>query len=328
MNEYRHVCFKDLENYYKKTDYFSGLTYDEKRLIRQNLEVVSLDQLSEKEGGIIEGTYQQIKELAENSELSILCKYIITDFQTIYKSNTGDIWGLDNNHPSETYSIILTPISNNKFSTNVSIIRNEQAMNWIVTYDFNSETLTSDSGTVVTNKGKITYMQDQNNNSAYYDFKNIRFRKQLVSTDVPGLSSTNYFDLYTFSKLSGTNIIEFSNDSSIHNNQFDYDCYENVFLGTTNNNHFYGGFKQNLFIKDCTYNKFEWNTYGNKFKESISYTQGCLRNAVVNSTNADSAVSKEFKMVQNDISESPIFVVVLYDGLTLTSQVRQLSTNN
>ena len=57
MNEYRHVCFKDLENYYKKTDYFSGLTYDEKKLIRQNLEVVSLDQLSEKEGGIIEGTY-------------------------------------------------------------------------------------------------------------------------------------------------------------------------------------------------------------------------------------------------------------------------------
>ena len=327
MNEYRHVCFKDLQNYYKKTDYFSGLTYEEKRLIRQNLEVASVDQLSSNQGGIVKGTYAQIKDIVDNSELSILCKYIVTDFQTIYKSNNGDIWGLDD-HTSQQYSIVLTPISENKFSPNVSIIRNEQAMNWVVTYDFNSETLVSNSGESVTTKGKITYLQDQNNNSAYFDFKNIRFRKYLLNTDNSGLESSDYFDLYTFSKLTEEGVIEFSDDISIHNNKFDYDCYENVFLGTTNNNHFYGGFKQNLFIKDCTYNKFEWNTCNNKFKESISYTQGCLRNAVVNSTNANSAVSKEFKMVQNDISESPIFVVVLYDGLTLTSQVRPLSINN
>jgi hypothetical protein len=42
MNDYRHVCFKDLEGYFKKSDHLGGLSEKEKEAIRNNLEVPSL----------------------------------------------------------------------------------------------------------------------------------------------------------------------------------------------------------------------------------------------------------------------------------------------
>lgn len=42
MNEYRHVCFKDLNDYFKRNDYFEGLTDPEKQLILNNLGITDL----------------------------------------------------------------------------------------------------------------------------------------------------------------------------------------------------------------------------------------------------------------------------------------------
>jgi hypothetical protein len=70
-------------------------------------------------------------------------------------------------------------------------------------------------------------------------------------------------------------------------------------LGETVNNIFYGGFKNNIFISDCKYNKFEWNTSGNKFTSNITYAQGSIQNALVETSSYDSAISKEFKMLNN-----------------------------
>jgi hypothetical protein len=42
---------------------------------------------------------------------------------------------------------------------------------WTVEYNVNSEVLPDTTKT----KGKITYLKDDNNNSAYYDFKNVRY---------------------------------------------------------------------------------------------------------------------------------------------------------
>lgn len=320
MNEYRHVCFKDLENYFSRKNLFSELNEDEKRVIRNNLGVASLEDVNAKEGEVFEGTYLEIKELVDNSQLNLLCKYIITDFQTIYKSNTNEVWGLEKN-PSEIYSLILTPISNSKFDKRVSIIKNGEALDWIINYDFTSIQLTEEIST----KGTITYLKDQNNNSAYYDFKNIKTRVILKSSDVTGLSNTGEYDLYTFSKIVNGQIKENSDDVSIMNNIFDYDCWGNVFLGETNNNHFLGGFKNNIFTKQCTYNKFEWNTTDNKFTSNIKYTKGSLKNALVNTDSYDNSITKEFRMLHSLNSSEPVFVVTYLDGDTLTNQVIKLN---
>lgn len=329
MSDYRHVCFKDLENYWRKNDQFEGLSDYEKKLIRINLKVPSNEELKEKQGGIVELTYEQLKLKVDQSDLNPYCTYIITDFRTIYESNVEtngvrETWGTETSqHPSTEYSIVLNPISKNQFSQNVEILEDDVAKNWIVKYDFNQETLSD--GTLT--KGKITYLQDENNNSAYYDFKNIRFRVYLNAQDVTNsnsLSSGNQ-DLYTFSSYSGNKFIENSHEA--YNNKFEVDCYENVFLGKTENNIFYGGFKNNMFTSDCRCNKFEWNTFGNKFTSSITYAQGSIQNALVETSSYDSAISKEFKMLNNQSGASPIFVITTLDADTLTTQLSIIELN-
>lgn len=315
MNEFRHVCFKDLENYVRKDDYFENYTDVEKQAIRTNLGIASST-------GVIEGSYNEIKQLVLSNQLLLQNKYVVTDFQTIYTSNTGETWGLNIN-PSKVYSVILTPTSSNTFDPRVSLLYEGMPLNWEVRYDFNEESLPD--GT--TTKGKITYLKDQNNNSAYYDFKNYKFRVNLKSSDIQGLPFDVSLNVFTFSKLQGMQVVDNSDDESVYNNQFDEDCWNNVFVGATSNNHFYGGFKNNLFAKGCEYNKFEWNMTNNKFTEKVSYTQGSVKNAIVNTTNYDSSVSKEFRMLQVSNTSEPVFVVTYFDGDTLTTQVIKLTTN-
>lgn len=321
MSDYRHVCFKDLENYIKRSDYFGDYTEVEKNQIRKNLGIPTIEDLKENQTGVVEGTYEEIKNIADNNQLNLSVTYVVNDFQTIYRSNTGEVWGLDVN-PSQLYSVILTPISYNAFSKDVVLLNENKALNWIVRYDFKQDVVNN-----IKTKGKITYLQDQNGNSAYFDFKNIRFRVHLDAQDVISLTQSSYFDLYTFSKYQDGTFVDRSEDSEIANNQFDQNCYNNIFLGITNNNHFYGGFKNNIFIKNCTNNKFEWDTTGNKFTGNITYTQGSIKNAIVETSTFDSAISKEFKMVHSQTSADPVFVVTYLDGDTLTNQVIKLNKN-
>ena len=326
MNDYRHVCFKDLDNYFKKSDLFGGLTKPEQKAIAINLNIPTMDDLHAVVGGVIESNYDELKEIADNNKLGEACRYILKDFQTIYESNTGEIWGLDKN-VSKTYWLVLTPISKSKFDKRVSVIDpiSGEALDWVVYYDFEQETLTDKDGNSVNTKGKITYLKDSKNNSAYYDFKNIKFNLTLKAQDT-NLLIDKSLDLYTFSKISinGTTVRVLENSDDNCNNQFDQNCYGNVFLGTTENNHFYGNCVNNIFLKDCTYNKFEWNTSGNIFKEAITYTQGTVQNAVFESINYQSSVSRQLIMMQGTNTTEPMFIVTYFDGETLTPQVFSL----
>lgn len=317
MNDYRHVCFKDLEGYFKKSDYLGGLSESEKKNIRNNLEVPSLEEVSSKLGGVVEGTYEEIKELVDTNQLNSFCVYVITDFQTIYKSNTNEVWGL-NVEPSKIYQLVLNPISKHQFSKEIEIVENGVVKDWIVRYDFTQKIIDG-----VKTKGEIIFLQDENNNSAYYDFKNIKFEMHLTNSDVPALKNSGNYKLFTFSKYQNEQFIE--NSLEAYNNQFDQNCYENVFLGTTNNNSFFGGFKRNLFIANCINNKFSWDTFGNKFTGNVMYTEGTLQNALVTTTIYDSAVSKEFKMLYDQIGAKPIFVITYLDASTLTPQVNVIN---
>ena len=310
MNEYRHVCFKDLDNYFKRDDYFSDLTSQEKKLVRKNLGLSIVDDIDK--GFIVQGTYSEIKNLVDNSMLVLSTRYIITDYQTIYRANTGEVWGNLIN-PSKVYSILLTPASSNEFEKQVILLENNEVLDWEVYYDFQQEKI---DGTYT--KGKILYLRDQNNNSAYYDFKNIKYRINISSTDIPGISRDVELDLYTFNEATSDPFVfvENSDDMNIINNHFEKDCNTNIFLGITNNNTFAGGFKNNIFLKDCQYNNFGYNMYNNKFLNSVMYCSGALRNKTV--TNLDNSVEKEFIMVGDD------FAIKYLDTDTLTYQIEKL----
>lgn len=311
MSEYRHVCFKDLDHYFKRDDYFSDLTSQERKLIKKNL---GIDQNDEKidEGFIVKGTYLEIKDLVDNGKLNLNSRYIVTDFRTIYKSNIGEVWG-DAINPSRVYSIILTPVSEDEFDKEVIVMENNKVLNWEVHYDFKQEKL----GNIYT-RGKILYLRDQNNNSAYYDFKNIRNRVKIKSTDISGIIVESELDLYTFNEATRTPTIflENSDDANTVNNHFDQDCYGNVFLGLTNNNKFAGGFKNNMFLTNCQYNNFGYNTHNNKFEDVVMYCSGSIRNKYIR--DLDNSVEKEFIMVGDD------FAIKYLDTDTLTYQIEKI----
>lgn len=322
MNEYRHVCFKDLNNYFRKDDYLGGLTNIEKQQIRNNINAVSSVELDTVRAGLLEDSYENIKQLVTNNKLSLNCKYIINDFQTIYTLDGKPEYG-------ETYKVVLTAISSNQFDKRVSLMHQIEdetwvGLDWIVNYNFTSEKLENVDGEYYT-KGKITYLQDSNNNSAFYDFKNIKYLRILPNTLVTGADVEKWYYLYTFSKIDSEGKV-FENSEQCSNNQFDWDCHNNVFLSITNNNHFAGGFKNNTFIKECRSNNFMWNTFNNLFISAISHTTGTVQNAKIE-RDYDECVSKEFLMVGTSELAEPKFVVTSLDGDTLTTQVISLNKN-
>ena len=58
-NEYRHVCLKDLENYFKKDQYFGDLSEEEIKLIQKNLGInaSSSGGTVVSEGNVIKASY-------------------------------------------------------------------------------------------------------------------------------------------------------------------------------------------------------------------------------------------------------------------------------
>lgn len=92
---------------------------------------------------------------------------------------------------------------------------------WVVEYDVTREILPDD----VLTKGKIVYLKDENGNSAYYDFKNIKFRRTQAQLTYSNLYiSSPYIDLYTFSDVQNEVAIENSSIATTKYNVLDKDC--------------------------------------------------------------------------------------------------------
>ena len=190
----RHVCMSDLKKYLKRNDYLSGYTAIELALVRQNRGVTSSS--GSQDNDYIEGSYSEIEQIVLANQLVVGNKYIINDFQSIYISNTDDIWGGEIN-PSSLYKIVLTAISENQFDIRVNVIseKYKNSSKWIVEYMFDSELLKNSIKT----KGRITYLRDEYNNSAYYDFKNIKFRRTQSELQKVGITIQNEYEVvYTF----------------------------------------------------------------------------------------------------------------------------------
>lgn len=310
----RYACISDLKSYFKKSDLLSGLTEFEKLELRTNIGIVDYTG----EGGEIipiEVTYIGLLDLITRGKLITGAKYIITDFQTIYKSNVGVVkqtWGTAQSaNPSPTYRLLVSGINVDKIDSRAYVL----GKNWQIEYDVTQETL--EDG--VKTKGKITWMKDSKGNSAFYDFKSIKFRRtrEELSNTTVAINSA-YIDLYTFSTIKPGEIVEDTSEYGLcEYNVFKENCWNNVFIGDTYNNIFEAECKNNTFIKGCYNSHFLWNTYNNLFHEPVAYTTGSIYNKIspIGNTNFSTTISKTI----HKVNESTILSFL--DPITYAYQV-------
>ena len=310
-NDFRHVCYKDLKNYIERYKYFSDFTKEEIELIQKNLGIVNNQDQSYNPTVII-GTYDEIYNQASISNLKIGYKYVIKDFRSIYSDEDGNICGTDNFMPSKEYTMFLTPSSTSTFDKRVQIVNRDLStanpINWIVEYDISKKIFSN--GT--TNKGTITYLKDTNNNSAYYDFKNIKFKKRLEDLNKGATTYNEDTYLYTFDN--GGND---ASNSICKNNHLEYGAYRNVFLGNTQNVTLSADCHDNIFFKNCENCNFDYGTYNNYFKDNVIRCSGSVHEKELDSITSNN-YPKRFDILEDRE------VMVYLDPHTQTYQLAQL----
>lgn len=255
----RWACTDDLKNYFRIRDLLGGLTEPQKRQLRENIGV------SAGEGGQTipqSVTYSMLRSIISQNQLTTGARYLITDFQTIYDNGGGITWGTDESeYPSQKYTLLVTAISDNKLDPRVIVSEHPE---WKVEYDSNPEVLPDSTVT----KGKIIYLKDDNNNSAYYDFKNVRYIRNAKA----------YF---TFSVVSDGNVTDFSNDDSVHDNEICENSYDNVFIGATYYNKLNPNCHGNTFLKGCHDTSLDWESINNTFYEPVVFVKGIIANRTI-----------------------------------------------
>ena len=309
----RYACLSDLNNYFKKAELLGGLTEPEKIQLRINIGVTNYTGEGSQSSPLLV-TYNEFRTLMLNNSLLTGARYQITDFQTIYSSNieNGGLlisWGLVSN-PSTVYNLIVTALNNNTIDPRVVIV----GKSWIVEYNPEHETLPDG----VKTKGKITYLRDNNGNSAFYDFKNIKFRRYNSVLGISGGSS--YYDLYTFSDIQNNVVIDNSGIVTTKFNELKKDCWNNVFLGDTYNNIFEANCKNNTFIRGCHNNHIKWSSTDNVFQESVRYTVGSLNSKIfpIGETVLSTTISKTI----HKVNEATI--ISFLDPITYAYQVIEI----
>lgn len=269
-NQFRHVCLKDLENYIKRNEYFSDFSDEEKAIIKKNLGITTSGEFSEYDPIVHLLTYDTVLQLKESEELKVGHVYVIQDFQTIYSD------GSDGVMKGKTYWLFLHPTSKSTFDPRVGIFCPEDSNNncskWTVEYDIaRSEVATGEY-----NKGTITYLKDQNNNEAFYDFKNIKFKKTLDELkDFPKTyTKDTYFYTFDNDGLDGS-------EHGWKNNKLGRGAIRNIFLNDTENTSIESDCHDNVFAGGCINSRFGYGTFKNIFKDTVYNCIGVLNDAKV-----------------------------------------------
>lgn len=305
----RWACAEDLVNYFRKRDLLGGLTELEKSTLRENIGI------SISEGGQRTPTellHSELLQMIETSTLVTGARYIITDFRTLYKIGDLVYGGSDSAFPSTNWNLIVTAIDVNKLDSRVVI---KEHPDYIVEYDITPETL----ATGVTTLGKITYLKDSNNNSAYYDFKNIRFKRTYT---VAGKEVTQY--LFTFSEIINGEVTDDSNNDTVHDNSFSEQCYDNVFIGDTYYNKFAPHCYGNSFYSGCNDVTFKWESINNSFYERVVDVTGTMASKTIEQGN--NVLSSTITKFVHNVNET--CVVSYFDPDTYAQQIVLIPTSS
>ena len=296
----RIACLSDLNNYFKKQELLSGLTKLEQDQLRKNIGVTDYTG----EGGQTvptEITYAALLTLINRSQLVTGARYIITDFRTIYSSNVINSsgkkisWGNTIN-PSNILRLVVTALTTNQLDPRV-VIENST---WIVEYDVTQKTL--EDGVIT--RGEITYLEDDKGNSAFYDFKNKKFRR-------------SDGDYYTFSDITNGIITDSSTLFNTRFNRIRKGCDNNVFLGDTYYNIIEEDCQGNTFKKGCHDTVLGWSSVNNVFNENVCYMKGSLYNKtfLIGDTSLSTSISKTI----HKVNEATI--ISFLDPITYSYQI-------
>lgn len=311
IEEFRHVCFKDLDNYIQRDQYFSDFTSDEIKLIKKNLGLAASSDAGYNPL-IVTGDYDTIYKESVNSQLVVGYVYIITNFRSIYLDRDNVICGTDDNLPSQEYWLFLSPNGSSTFDKRVRMFQpdnpNATCQNWIVEYDITPTIFGEESHS----RGTITYLKDQNNNYAYYDFKNIKFKKTLEELSKGPSTYTEDTYFYTFD-IGGTD----SSEVACKNNHLEIGSVRNIFLGNTQNIVLAADCHDNTFFKSCENCTFDYGTYGNYFQDDVKRCKGSIHEKVLSAETSQN-IPKQFDII-NDME-----VMVYLDSTTQTYQIKQL----
>ena len=309
----RYACIGDLNNYFKKKDLLGGLTSLEQAQVRQNLGIVDYTG----EGGQdspIELTYTQFWNKYSNKNLVTGASYLITDFQTIYISNTINnagqyvSWGLDVN-PSQVWSLYVRALSKGEIDRRITVA----GKSWEVEYDPQREILPD--GTLT--KGKITFLMDDNGNTAFYDFKNMRYNWTREQLREAGLNVNTDLALYTFSNIQNGQVTDSSEFENTKFNVLSKGCFNNIFIGDTYYNILEPECQNNIFTKGAHDCLIKWNTVNNRFNEPVCYLTGSIYHKQFETGNT--ILSTSISKTIHKVNEATI--VSFLDPITYTYQV-------
>ena len=145
-----------------------------------------------KKYSVQEVTHQKLYSLKEAGKLVPSVTYLITDYWPIYKDpTTGAIKGTT--EVPVQYYIAVRAITTTELDPNVILIptnetANQKSINWEVRYDITPKWVSEE----YQSKGTITYLKDEYNNSAYFDFKNIVFDVANSEASKLGLEAKSY----------------------------------------------------------------------------------------------------------------------------------------
>lgn len=305
----RWACSEDLKNYFRIKDLLGGLTELQKSVLRANIGITT------SEGGQqapTEISHAEIIHLLKTSSLVTGARYLIQDFRTLYTIDNTVYGGSDSELPSESWNLLVTAIDTNKLDSRIVI---KEHPDYIAEYDVTPETLVGGA----TTKGKITYLKDTNNNSAYYDFKNIRFKRTYTKASK---EVTRY--LYTFSNITNDVVSDSSNSEMVHDNSFAEQCYDNVFIGDTYYNNFSPKCYGNSFYSGCNDVTLKWESINNSFYERVVDMTGTIASKTILPGN--NVLSSTITKYVHNVNET--CVVTYFDPDTYAQQIVLIPTNS
>lgn len=135
-----------------------------------------------------EVTYDELKVLRENYDLSVGTWYRITDYETtVFNNSLARAAG----HP---FDILVLATDVNQLSEDAKAVHSERDTEgyfeyanlaaWKLKYSLDNDT-TKFAWAGESGKGVIWGMEDEYNNRCCYDFKNIQFKRSLVTATIP-----------------------------------------------------------------------------------------------------------------------------------------------
>ena len=214
--------------------------------------------------GVISVTHSELVSLRDGGNLIPGVSYRITDYVC---SESGDEYKSVNNQ----YDIILIADSNSTLNRNAratwhsgsGISSSVKVSEWRLVYDI-------DLGT----KGKVLWLHDEYDNEAYYDFKNVQFKRYKVLGLKSGITITSgIVDTYLGFNPNGLTDL-FVIDSNDYKWVYTFGGETDRSLdGNCAGNHigkgYYGQLSNITFLGGCTDNHIDSNNYINSFGANV-----------------------------------------------------------